>query len=163
MRRMLALAALALCLPTAGQAQPPPAAPTAPGPAQGGAQHLGPARPGPTLPFSPAVRVGQVVYLSGMLGTVPETGKLAEGGVEAETTQALRNIEATLRRLDLGLDAVFKCTVMLADMRDFTAFNGTYVTFFPAERRPARSTFGVSGLALSAKVEIECMAHAPSG
>jgi reactive intermediate/imine deaminase len=116
-----------------------------------------------TLPFSPVVVVGNVVHLSGMLGIDPATRALVPGGVEAETQQTLRNIEAALRGLNLGLEAVFKCTVMLADINEFGAFNRAYIPFFQAGRRPARSTFGVSGLVLGARVEIECMAHVPAG
>jgi 2-iminobutanoate/2-iminopropanoate deaminase len=117
----------------------------------------------PTLPFSPVVVVGNVVYLSGMLGIDPATRALAPGGVEAETEQTLKNIQTALGRLNLTMDSVFKCVVMLADISEFAAFNRAYIPFFTAGRRPARSTFGVSGLVLGARVEIECMAHAPAG
>jgi len=116
----------------------------------------------PTLPFSPVVVVGNVVYLSGMLGIDPATRALVPGGVEAETQQTLRNIEAALRRLNRGMESVFKCVVMLVDIGEFATFNRAYIPFFQAGRRPARSTFGVSGLVLGARVEIECLAHAPA-
>jgi reactive intermediate/imine deaminase len=109
-------------------------------------------------PFSEAVRVGDILYLSGALGTRPGAG-LAEGGITAETTQALENIKATLERHGSSIDRVVKCTVMLTDMADFRAMSDAYVKFFPTNR-PARSAFAVAGLAATAKVEIECIAAA---
>jgi reactive intermediate/imine deaminase len=109
-------------------------------------------------PFSEAVRVGDILYLSGALGTRPGAG-LAEGGITAETTQALENIKATLERHGSSIDRVVKCTVMLTDMADFRAMSDAYVKFFPTNR-PARSAFAVAGLAANAKVEIECIAAA---
>jgi reactive intermediate/imine deaminase len=108
-------------------------------------------------PFSEAVRVGDVLYLSGQLG-VDGSGSLVTGGVKAETKQTLENIRSILERNNSGMDRVVKCTVMLADIADRSAMSEVYVTFFPKDRMPARSTFGTSGLALGAKVEIECMA-----
>jgi 2-iminobutanoate/2-iminopropanoate deaminase len=110
-----------------------------------------------TAPFSEAVRVGDILYLSGALG-VDGSGSLATGGVKAETKQTLENIRSILERNNSGMDRVVKCTVMLADIADRGAMSEVYVTFFPKDRMPARSTFGTSGLALGAKVEIECMA-----
>lgn len=107
--------------------------------------------------FSEAVRVGQVLYLSGQLG-VDGSGAPVSGGIKAETKQALENIRSILERNNSGMDQVVKCTVMLADIADRTAMSEIYVTFFPKDRLPARSTFGTTGLALGAKVEIECMA-----
>lgn len=113
--------------------------------------------PGRTgLPFSKAVRVGHILYLSGELGT-DSTGKLAAGGIQAETRQALENIRATLARHGSDLDHVVKCTAMLADMAEWGAMNEVYVTFFKASL-PARSAFGTSGLALGARMELECIA-----
>ena len=108
-------------------------------------------------PFSEAVRVGQILYLSGQLG-VDGSGALVTGGIKAETKQALENIRSILERNSSGMDQVVKCTVMLADIADRSAMSEVYITFFPKDRRPARSTFGTTGLALGAKVEIECMA-----
>ena len=110
----------------------------------------------PELPFSEAVRVGNMLYLSGQLGT-DSTGRLVPGGIRAETRQALTNIEAALERQGFSLEQVVKCTVMLADVGEWAAMNEVYVTFFRSHR-PARSAFGANGLALGARLELECMA-----
>jgi 2-iminobutanoate/2-iminopropanoate deaminase len=112
------------------------------------------------LPFSQAVRVGDVLYLSGALGNVPGTRQVVAGGIEAETRQTMENIGAVLKANGLSFDDVFKCTVMLADMAKWEDFNKVYVTYFKPDRLPARSAFGASGLALGAQVELECMAYA---
>lgn len=113
-----------------------------------------------TRPFSPAVRVGDLVFLSGMLGNVEPTRELAPGGIVGETRQALENIRGVLAKIDLGLTDVVKCTVFLADIADYAAMNGVYNEFFRVDP-PARSTVGVAALVLGAKVEIECIAAAP--
>jgi len=110
-----------------------------------------------TRPFSEVVRVGNMLYLSGKLGT-DSSGKLAAGGIAAETKQTLENIKTALESNRSSLDDVVKSTVMLADMKDFAEMNSVYITFFKKERLPARSTFGTSGLALNAKIEIEVIA-----
>jgi reactive intermediate/imine deaminase len=115
--------------------------------------------PGLGLPFSSAVRVGNLLFLSGQIGTKPGTRGPVEGGTAAEVRQALENIKATLENAGSSMDRVVKCTVFLADMADFAAMNQVYVTFFPKDP-PARSTVAVSGLALGARVEIECIAVA---
>lgn len=121
-------------------------------------EHFGkPALNGQALPFSDAVRVGDVLYLSGQLGIVD--GKLPEG-IEAQTKAALDNIGAILKRAGLGYEDVFHCTAMLADMKDWPAMNRVYVTYFPEGKRPARSAFGTNGLALGALIELECQAYA---
>jgi 2-iminobutanoate/2-iminopropanoate deaminase len=112
------------------------------------------------LPFSQAVRVGDVLYLSGVLGYVPGTLKLVPGGIEAETRQTMENIGAVLKANGLTFDHVFKCTVMLADMGKWGDFNKVYLTYFKPDRLPARSAFGASSLALGAQVEVECWAYA---
>ncbi len=112
------------------------------------------------LPFSLAVRVGDVLYLSGALGNVPGKMQLVPGGIEAETRQTMENIGAVLKANGLSFDNVFKCTAMLADMKEWSAFNKVYVAYFNPDRLPARSAFGASGLALGARVELECWAHA---
>lgn len=108
------------------------------------------------LPFSSAVKVGHTLYLSGNLGNIPGTMNLAEGGIEGETRQTLENISAVLQQFDSSLEQVVKCTVFLADMAEWGAMNEVYKTFFP--NPPARSALGASGLALDARVEIECIA-----
>lgn len=118
-----------------------------------------PAARAANLPFSQAVRVGDVLYLSGAIGTLPGTMDLAPGGIEAEARQAMDNIGAVLADHGLTFDAVFKCTVMLADMSLWSDFNKVYVGYFKPDRLPARSAFGASGLALGARVELECVAY----
>jgi 2-iminobutanoate/2-iminopropanoate deaminase len=111
-------------------------------------------------PFSQAVRVGDVLYLSGSLGAKPGAMELVEGGMEAQARQTMENIGAVLRANGLGYDDVFKCTVMLADMKKWGDFNKIYVTYFKPGRLPTRSAFGANGLALGAEVEVECWAYA---
>jgi 2-iminobutanoate/2-iminopropanoate deaminase len=108
------------------------------------------------LPFSAAVRVGPMIYLSGQLGT-DSTGRLVAGGIGPETVQALANVRALLAAQGSGMDRVVKCTAMLADIAEWPAMNVEYARQFPAGF-PARSAFGTSGLALGARVELECMA-----
>lgn len=110
-----------------------------------------------TLPFSEAVKVGNTLYLSGQLGIVPGGMKLIEGGIKAEAQQTMQNIKTSLEAHGYAMSDVVKCTVMLADMSEWGAFNEVYKTFF-AGRYPARSAFGATGLALGARVEVECMA-----
>jgi enamine deaminase RidA (YjgF/YER057c/UK114 family) len=104
------------------------------------------------------VRAGTTWYLSGQLGT-DSTGRLVPGGIGPETRQALANIRALLEQHGSGMDRVVKCTAMLADMGEWGAMNQEYVRHFPG-RRPARSAFGTTGLALGARVELECLALA---
>jgi 2-iminobutanoate/2-iminopropanoate deaminase len=110
------------------------------------------------LPFSSAVRVGDLLFLSGQIGNKPD-GKLP-AGIEAQARQAMENIGAVLKGQGLGFGDLVKCTVMLDDMKDWPAFNKVYVTYFPDEKYPARSAFGADGLALGALLEVECIAHA---
>jgi reactive intermediate/imine deaminase len=111
------------------------------------------------LPFSQAVRVGDIVYLSGALGNVPGKLEVVPGGIEPETRQTMENIGALLKENGLAFADVFKCTVMLADMAEWPAFNRIYVGYFEPGRLPARSAFGANGLALGARVELECWAY----
>jgi reactive intermediate/imine deaminase len=108
------------------------------------------------LPFSDAVRVGNMLYLSGQVGDLPGTLDLAPGGIEAEARQALDNIRSILTRNGSSLERVVKCTVFLADIGDWPAFKQVYVRFFPQDP-PARSAMAASGLALGAKLEVECI------
>lgn len=109
-------------------------------------------------PFSAATEVGGILYLSGQIGTRPD-GTLAEG-FEAQSVQVMDNIAAVLKGEGLGMDDVFKCTVMLADMSRWPDFNRIYVRYFKPDRLPARSALGANGLAMGAAVEVECMAQA---
>ena len=111
------------------------------------------------VPFSQAVRVGDVLYLSGALGNVPGTRDLVPGGMEAEARQTMENIGAVLKQNGLGFDDVFKCLVMLTDMSRWADFNEVYLRYFKSGRLPARSAFGVTALALGAQVEVECWAY----
>lgn len=108
-------------------------------------------------PFSEAVRHGDTLHLSGQIGTLPGTMKLVPGGLVPEARQTLTNIRDTLRAYGLDLGDVVKCTVMLADMQEWPAFNAVYREFF-VPPFPARSAFGAAGLALGARVEVECIA-----
>lgn len=108
------------------------------------------------LPFSAAVRVDDLLFLSGAIGIDPDTGQLPPGGIQPETRQTLENIRASVQRFGSSMDRVVKCTVFLADMAEWGSMNEVYRTFFP--NPPARSALGASGLALGARVEIECIA-----
>jgi reactive intermediate/imine deaminase len=110
-----------------------------------------------TYPFSGAVRVGNMLYLSGALGNDPKTMKLVPGGIEAETRQTPENIKATLERNGSDLDHVVKCTVFMADIQEWPRMNEVYKKYF-VKHFPARSAVAGSGLALGARVEIECIA-----
>jgi len=115
--------------------------------------------PGSRLPFSPAVRVGDVVYLSGQIGATAD-GQIP-AGIEAQARAAMDNLQASARLAGVTMDDMFKCLVMLDDMSQWGEFNKVYVTYFKPERLPARSAFGADGLALGATLEVECMAVAP--
>ncbi|MFQ5527132.1 MAG: RidA family protein [Thermoanaerobaculia bacterium] len=116
--------------------------------------------PGPSsMPFSESVRVGNLLFLAGQIGAVLTEGArgLPPGGIGPETRQTMENIRAALERQGLTMNDVVKCTVMLADIAEWAAMNEVYRTFF-TDHFPARSAFGASGLALGARVEIECIA-----
>jgi 2-iminobutanoate/2-iminopropanoate deaminase len=148
MKRIAAIATGVLIMTSPADAQP-----------RAAVQHYGqPTMNGQPLPFSEAVRVGDILYLSGQLGRGTD-GKLPDG-IEAQTRQTLDNIGATLKSTGLGYEDVFHCTAMLSDMANWPAFNKVYVTYFPEGKRPARSAFGTSGLALGALIELECQAYA---
>ena len=109
-------------------------------------------------PFSEATIVNGIIYLSGEIGTLPN-GKLIEGGIKAETNQTLMNIKNTLNRMGASMDDVFKCTCMLSDISEWAEMSAEYIKHFKKDKLPARSAFAGSGLALNAKLEIECMAY----
>ena len=112
--------------------------------------------------LSTAVRVGDLVFLSGVMGTKPEGGGLAEGGIEGQTRQALENVKSALALAGVTLEDVAKCTVFLTDAANFQAMNKVYREFFPASP-PARSTVAVAALVVpNALIEIECTAAAPT-
>jgi 2-iminobutanoate/2-iminopropanoate deaminase len=113
-----------------------------------------------TLPFSEAVQVGNLLFLSGQIGVLPGTSTLAPGGIDPESRQTLENIRAILARHGASPRDVVKCTVFLADMGEWAAFNVVYREFFAAPY-PARSALGSSGLAFKARVEVECVAVVP--
>ena len=127
------------------------------GPAPEPAYHTLPGRAVLDLPYSDAVRVGNLLFLAGTVGTPPGTRQLVPGGVAAETRQVLENIKTNLERHGSSMDRAVKCTVFLADIGDFEAMNAVYRQYFP-RNKPARTTVGVAGLPLGARVEIECIA-----
>lgn len=109
-------------------------------------------------PFSEAVRVGDTIYLAGQIGIGP--GGLVQG-FEAQVRQMMDNVATTMRGLDLGMEHLVKCTVFMADLSQWQAFNEIYIQYFEPGRYPARAAFGATELALGAAVEIECVACAP--
>jgi reactive intermediate/imine deaminase len=111
------------------------------------------------LPFSEAVRVGDLLFLSGQIGVQPGTMQLVPGGLEAEARQTMENIRTSLQTHGSSMDRVVKCTVFLLDMAEWPKFNEIYRTFFTGSF-PARSALGATGLALGARVEVECIALA---
>jgi 2-iminobutanoate/2-iminopropanoate deaminase len=113
---------------------------------------------GQRLPFSSAVRVGDMLYLSGQIGNRAD-GTLPDG-IEAQSRQVMDNIGGVLKSAGLSFDDVVKCTVMIDDIKQWGDFNKVYVTYFPARNFPARSAFGADGLALGALIEVECWAYA---
>jgi 2-iminobutanoate/2-iminopropanoate deaminase len=115
----------------------------------------------PTAPFSAAVRVENVLYLSGQIG-VGADGQLPPQFAD-QARQTLENVRATLKSSGRSMDDIFKCTVMLADMSHWGEFNKIYVAYFKPDRLPARSAIGASGLARGAMLELECLAYSPRG
>ena len=113
---------------------------------------------GQRLPFSSAVRVDDMLYLSGQIGNRAD-GTLPEG-IEAQSRQVMENIGAVLKSAGLGFGDVVKCTVMIDDIKQWGDFNKVYVTYFPDGKFPARSAFGADGLAMGALIEVECWAYA---
>jgi reactive intermediate/imine deaminase len=135
------------------------ASPADTAPARPVVEHYGtPTMNGQRLPFSRAVRVGDILYLSGAIGRGPD-GK-PPGGIEAQTKATMDDIGETLKLAGLGYDRIFHCTVFLSDMKNWADFNKVYVGYFPDGPLPARSAVGVNGLALGALLEVECQAYA---
>ena len=111
------------------------------------------------FPFSDASIVGNVIYVSGQVGSKPGTREVVGGGIGAETMQTLNNIKMILNDLGSNSDKIFKCLCMLEDINDYSEMNNAYTEFFNSrDYLPSRSTFAGSGLALGAKIEIECWA-----
>lgn len=117
------------------------------------------ARPGSKAPFSPAVRVGDLIYTSGQIGARPD-GTIPPAMAD-QAKLAMDYVGEALALAGAGMDDVFRCTVALVDMSQWAEFNRVYVTYFKPGRLPARSAFGASGLALGAGVEVECIAYKP--
>lgn len=113
--------------------------------------------PKPIGPYSPAIRHGNLLFVSGMIGLDPQTGKLVSGGVVAEARRALENLSALLEAGGASRDKVVKTTLFLKDIADFATVNQVYAEFF-TEIPPARSTFQVGALPGGALVEIEAIA-----
>lgn len=120
-------------------------------------EHFAPPGPDLGLPFSEAARVGRTLFVSGQVGNLPGTREVVPGGIGPETRQTLENLRSILERHGSRMDRVVKCTVFLADIGEWPAMNEVYRTFFP-RLPPARSAVAGSGLALGARVEIECIA-----
>jgi len=146
---MSGLAAAFLILSASAGAAPPsrPAVEHFPAPATGGQP----------APYANAVRVGDMLYLSGQTGDV--NGDL-KPGFEAQARQSMENVGAVLKERGLSFADVVKCTVMLSDMSKWPAFNAIYVPYFPNGKLPARSAIGANGLAGGALIELECWAYA---
>jgi len=139
-------------------AQPPSAPPSPVMPARPDPEFINMVEPWP-FPFSSAVRTGNLVFVSGQIGTRVENGApvLVPGGIDAEARQTLDNIKAIVERSGSSMEKVVKCTAMLVDMREWPRLNEIYATYFPGPK-PARAAMGVSALALGARVEIDCIA-----
>lgn len=156
MKRLLALFLAGVACSAAPIAAASSAAPSARAP-----QYFPmPSTGGAPLPFSEAVQLGDTLYVSGQIGNQPGTLALAPGGIAAEARQTLDNLKAILERHGSSLEHVVKCTVFLADIRDWPAFNEVYRAYFK-QNLPARSALAASGLALGARVEVECIAFVP--
>ncbi|MBE0652189.1 MAG: RidA family protein [Bacteroidales bacterium] len=108
-------------------------------------------------PYSQAVEVNGMLYVSGQIPLDPLTGRIVEGGVTEQTTQVLKNIGAILDAAGYGYKDVVKCTCLLNDIIDFKAMNEVYASFF-TENMPARVAYAVADLPLGALVEIELIA-----
>lgn len=115
------------------------------------------AAPGAIGPYSQAVEANGTLYISGQVAIDPATGKLVEGGITEQTTQALKNIKAILLAAGYSITDVVKSTCLLSDMSDFKAMNEVYAQFYTSDQ-PARAAFAVKGLPLGALIEIETVA-----
>ncbi|XP_051134012.1 reactive Intermediate Deaminase A, chloroplastic [Andrographis paniculata] len=111
-------------------------------------------------PYSQAIKANNMVFVSGVLGLIPETGKFVSDDVEDQTEQVLKNMGEILKASGAGYSSVVKTTIMLADLKDFKKVNEIYAKYFPAPA-PARSTYQVAALPMDARIEIECIAALP--
>lgn len=119
--------------------------------------------PRPVAPFSHAVEAEGWVILTGQMPTDPDAPDAPlPQGIEAQTNRVIANLEVVLNGLGLDLGHVVQCRCFLTEFgRDYSAFNAAYAAHFPADRRPARTTVGVTALAVGALVEIDCIARRP--
>jgi reactive intermediate/imine deaminase len=156
MRQVLIAAASVLTVACTVEAPEPQTG--GPPPARPAIEHINMTEPWP-YPFSSAVKAGNLMFVSGQIGSRIENGTpvLVTGGLEAEARQTMDNIKAILDRAGSSFERVVKCSVMLADMKDWPKFNEIYASYFPGHK-PARSAWGANGLALGARVEVECIA-----
>jgi 2-iminobutanoate/2-iminopropanoate deaminase len=116
-----------------------------------------PDAPGAIGPYSPAIRAGNLLFLSGQIPIDPSTGAIVDGGIAAQTEQVMRNIAALLRAGGAGFEHVVRTTVFLADMNEFAAMNAVYGKFV-ADPPPARATVQVARLPRDVRVEIDVIA-----
>jgi 2-iminobutanoate/2-iminopropanoate deaminase len=116
--------------------------------------------PAPVAAYSQAIASGDLLFCSGQIAIDPQTGQMVQGGIEAETEQVLKNLQAVLAAAGASLADVLKTTVYLADFSEFSAMNAIYVRAFPTEP-PARATVGVAALPRGAKIELEAIARLP--
>ena len=158
MRPLTLLVAAAVTAGCTAQAPPAPPLGTTPPASTVTPEFVNLVEPWP-FPFSSAVRAGDLIFVSGQIGSEMDDGQptLVSGGIEAETRQTLENIKAILAKAGSSLEKVVKCSVMMADMAEWPRMNTIYATYFPGPK-PARSAWGANGLALNARVEIECLA-----
>lgn len=151
---LIASAVLFASLLTGCQTPPPPAEPAAK-PAR--IRIDAPNAPKPIAPYSPAIRVGNLVFLAGHIGTDPATGQMDSLSVENQTKQAMENLKAVLQAAGLTMDNVVKTTIFLADINDFQKVNAIYGPYFTADP-PARETVQVAALPRGARIEISMIA-----
>ncbi|MHA1713251.1 MAG: RidA family protein [Candidatus Ranarchaeia archaeon] len=116
--------------------------------------------PKPVGPYSPAIRVGNFLFVSGQIPVDPVNGGLVQGDIGTQTHQVMKNIVSLLSEAGASLDSIVKATIFLVDIRDYSVVNSVYGTYFKGTP-PARSTVQVSGLPLGARIEIEVIAYIP--
>lgn len=111
-------------------------------------------------PYSQAIQVGNLIFLSGQIPADPMTGKLVEGGIRQQTQRVLENIKGILKSKKLGMEDIVKVAIFLREMENFNTVNEVYATYFPSSP-PARSTIGVANLPRDAEIEMEAIALVP--